>query len=198
MIIDYSKITQTNTDFFRKYYTFDDTHHFAQQTGQHYKLLTYVSSLFDGITILDVGTYDGASCLALAQNPNNNVITYDIENIHYPKLTPLPFLNDYPNVRQKVLDINLEVADVIKSAKIIFLDIVHDGIAEKKISDMLEKINYQGYVFCDDVFSTYHPACTQWFANLTIEKYNLTEIGGHNGTGLLNYYDDKSVIIKKD
>ena len=199
MIIDYNKIKNTNIDFFKKYYTFDETHHFAQQTGQHYKLLSYVSTLYDNITILDVGTYDGASCLALAQNKNNKVITYDIENIFYPKISPLPFINDYPNVSRKIMDINTEDSEIIKSAQIIMLDIMHDGDTEKKFSDMLDSIGYKGYVFCDDVFSNHHPRCSEWFSNLTVEKYDLTEIGGHNGTGLLNYYEDKSVkIIKYD
>jgi hypothetical protein len=197
MIIDYKKVAETNTEYFKKYYTFDNTHHFAQQTGQHYKLLTYITSLFDNITILDIGTYDGASCLALAQNKNNKVLTYDIPNIHYPNLTDLPFLSDYPNVTRKIMDINTEDSEIIKSAKVILLDIVHDGIAEKQFSDKLEAIGYTGYVFCDDVFSLHHPKCTEWFAGLKIEKYNLTETGGHNGTGLLNYYNDNSVIIKK-
>ena len=86
MIIDYKKVLNTNTDFYKNYYTFDNTHHFAQITGQHYKLLTYVSHLFDGKTILDVGTYDGGSCLALAQNKKNTIITYDVVNEYYKEI----------------------------------------------------------------------------------------------------------------
>jgi predicted O-methyltransferase YrrM len=191
MIIDYKKIQQTNTDFYQKYYVFDDTHHFALSTGEHYKLLTYISFLYNDITILDIGTADGASCLALAQNKNNKVISYDINNI------TLPFANDYTNVEFKNLDINHENVDIIKSAKIILLDAKHDGIMEKTFADILDSINYEGYVICDDVYSSVHPENTEWFDSVTIEKYNLTEIGHSHGTGLLNYYKNNNVKIIK-
>ncbi len=198
MIIDYKKVLNTNTDFYKNYYTFDNTHHFAQITGQHYKLLTYVSHLFDGKTILDVGTYDGGSCLALAQNKKNTIITYDVVNEYYKEITELPFIDDYENVTRKIMDINDEDAKIINSADIIMLDIMHDGVTEQKFSDMLSRIGYKGYVFCDDVFSQIHPRCTEWFDKLEIEKYNLTEVGSNSGTGLLNYHEDNSVVIKKD
>jgi len=191
MIIDYKKIQQTNTDFFKKYYVFDDTHHFASSTGEHYKLLTNISFLYDDITILDIGTADGASCLALAQNKKNKVISYDITDIS------LPFLSDYPNVSFKNMDINDENVDIIKTAKIILLDAKHDGIMEKKFTDMLTSIDYKGFVICDDVYSSIHIDNTDWFEKLTIEKYNLTDIGHVHGTGLLNFYQDNNVTIIK-
>jgi hypothetical protein len=196
MVIDYKKILETNTEFYKKYYEFDETHHLHRMPGEHYKLLTYLSYLYDGITILDVGTSLGESCLALAQNKKNKVISYDIRK------EPLSYLKDYENIEYKILDINLEDINIIKSAKIIFFDIGHDGVAEKKFSDMLEKIDYKGYVFCDDVFSKIYPQCTDWFSKLNIEKYDISEVGhsspiyGH-GTGLLNYYNDNSVTIIK-
>ncbi len=197
MIIDYKKISKISIEYFKKYYTLDKSHHIYQQHGEHYKLLTYISSIFNNITILDVGTAEGFSALALAQNPTNKVITYDIENIHYPKLSELPFLNDYPNITRKIMDINNESSDVINSADIILLDIVHDGKTENIFSDMLDRIQYKGYVFCDDVFSKFHPKCTAWFKNIKFEKYDLTEIGHHTGTGLLNYNKNNKVIINK-
>ncbi len=191
MIIDYKKIQEINTKFFHNYYVFNEPHHFVSPTGEHYKLLTYISFLYDGITILDIGTADGASCLALAQNKKNKVISYDIANV------TLPFSNDYPNVTFKNIDINTEDVDIIKSAKIILLDAKHDGIMEKTFTDILDKIDYKGYVICDDVYSSIHPQNSEWFNSLTIEKYNLTEIGHIHGTGLLNYYKDNKVSIIK-
>jgi hypothetical protein len=65
------------------------------------------------------------------------------------------------------------------------------------LSEKLERINYKGYVFHDDVYSPDHPANNAWWESVTnIEKYNLTEIGHSTGTGLLNYYNDNSIIIK--
>lgn len=189
MIIEKEKILSTEINFFKKYYSFDDSHHFARETGEHYKLLTYITKQFDGITILDIGTYEGASCLSLAQNLNNNIITYDIEKIE------LPFLEDYTNVTRKIMDINEETDEIINSAQIIFLDAIHDGTMEKKFSDRLEKLNYKGFLICDDVFSTIHPKCTEWYSTLEIEKYDLTDVGHSHGTGLINYFRDGRVKI---
>ena len=76
MIIDYKQIYNIDTSFFNKYFG-SHAVTFCQPRGEHYKLLSYISQQYNGITILDVGTLRGASCLALAQNKNNKVITYD-------------------------------------------------------------------------------------------------------------------------
>lgn len=210
LIIDYKKILETDTSFYEKYYNFNDTHHLHnnRMPGEHYKLLTYLSYSFDGVTILDIGTNGGESCLALAQNKNNKVITYDIfppknngwkwEN----KPNELPYLKDYPNIEVKVMDINAENPSIILNSSFMFFDIGHDGVSEKVFSDMLELNKYKGYILCDDVYSTIYPACTRWFASLATEKYDISEVGhwhphyGH-GSGLLNYHNDGSVKIIK-
>jgi hypothetical protein len=210
LVIDYKKILETNTKFYEKYYDFDETHHLHdnRMPGEHYKLLTYLSYSFNGITILDIGTNGGESCLALAQNKNNKVITYDIippKNLGWKPLNgdKLPYLKDYENIEVKVMDINEEDPSVILNSKFMFFDIAHDGVQEKRFSDMLNKHNYKGYVLCDDVYSKIYPKCSKWFQELNIEKYNISEVGhysdrhGH-GSGLLNYYNDNSVEIVKN
>jgi hypothetical protein len=72
-------------------------------------LLVYLTNLYNEITIIDAGTNFGHSCLALAQNLNNKILTYDI----VPK--NLNFLNQYPNVSFKQMDINNESEEILKS-----------------------------------------------------------------------------------
>ena len=85
------------------------------------------------------------------------------------------------------MDINNETEEVLKSAKIILLDIdPHDGIQEKKFTDYLKKINYQGYVLCDDIFL--NEGMKNWWESLDVEKYDVTEIGHMTGTGIINFY----------
>jgi predicted O-methyltransferase YrrM len=45
---------------------------------EHYKLLAYLSTLFNNSTIIDIGTHRGSSALALSYNPTNTVHTFDI------------------------------------------------------------------------------------------------------------------------
>ena len=40
---------------------------------EHYKLLSYFSTLFNNSNILDIGTYSGCSALALSYNSTNTI-----------------------------------------------------------------------------------------------------------------------------
>jgi len=190
MIIDYKKVMDQSLDFFENF--FPDTpsdHHTKSESGEHYKLLKYISSLYDNITILDLGTNTGESAIALAQNKTNKVITYDIEkkwNID---------LSSESNIEFKLVDINSEDIEVLKSAKIISLDIAHDGFQEKAFTDLLERIGYKGFLICDDIHNIYYPNMNLWWKSINVEKYDVTKVGHHWGTGIVNYYEDNSIKI---
>jgi hypothetical protein len=193
MILDYKKIFDTDTSFYNDYFDLSPVgHHLSQNKGEHYKLLTYISNLYNDITILDLGTNWGESALALAQNKTNTIITYDIVPHH-----DISFLKDYSNIDFRLMDIANENESVIKSAKIIMLDIAHDGVQERNFTDMLSRIGYKGYLICDDIFCPYYPNMEPWWKSINIEKYDISEVGHVYGTGLVNYYQDNSVKIIK-
>lgn len=186
MIINKNKIFAENLDFLSY-----DTHkyHYLYDRKENYRLLTFLAKTNDNITILDVGTAAGHSCLALAQNKNNKVISYDILE------REIPFLDVYKNITFKKMDINYEDPSVLKEAKIIFLDIdPHDGIQEKKFTDFLDSIDYKGYVICDDI--NLNDGMIDWWKKIKHEKYDLTEFAHWSGTGLINYNNDKNLIIE--
>jgi hypothetical protein len=55
--------------------------HYEEKSGiQEYRLYSYLSTFFNNITILDIGTLNGRSAVALSYNENNQIISYDIEN----------------------------------------------------------------------------------------------------------------------
>lgn len=203
MIIDYKKIREISTQDYMKHYQYpgytsplDDTHHFAdaraKKGGEHYQLLTYLTNLFDDILILDVGTNWGDSAISLSQNRKNRVITYDIEHIwNYP------FSDSFENLKFRLMDINKEDIEIIKSAKLIFLDIAHDGFQEQIFTDMLKRIDYKGFVVCDDIHLPWSPQMNVWWNSIDVEKYDLTDIGHTWGTGLINYYQDNQVKLIK-
>ena len=189
MIINYQEIKNMDISFFKNYFYLNDnpTHHLLQQTGEHYKLLTYLSGIYDNITILDLGTNAGESAIALSQNKLNKVITYDIEKKWTTKFDE--------NVEFKLTDIKDEYDSVLLSAKIIMLDIAHDGHQEREFTNRLSRIGYKGYVICDDIFNIYYPNMKPWWDSIGIEKYDITEVGHSWGTGIINYYQDNSIKI---
>jgi predicted O-methyltransferase YrrM len=213
MIIDFNKIKNISTEFYRKTYKYGESHHLNVEVGEHYKLLTFLTNSFDDILILDVGTNWGESAVALSQNKKNKVITYDITTkwpqyvngslIEDGSLSEFidqsvdkPYLNQYKNLEFRMMDIANESDEVIKSSKMIFLDIAHDGDQERSFTDRLERIGFKGLLFCDDIFSPDHPNMKPWWESITREKYDLTDLGHRSGTGLVNYSDDEIIIIK--
>lgn len=186
MILNKNEIFNQNLNFF----DFDlSKFPYLKSEKEHYRLLTYLTKQFDDIIIIDAGTSFGHSCLALAQNPKNKIITYDIVKKNFP------FFKDYKNVESKKLDINLELPEIIKSAKIILLDIdPHDGKQEKKFYEYLIEIKYEGYVICDDIHL--NEGMKNWWESVDIEKYDITEFGHFSGTGLINFKNDSNFVIE--
>lgn len=162
---------------------------YLKDPKEHYKLLTYITKLYNDILILDAGTASGHSCIALAQNRTNKVYTYDIydKNILY-------ITDNYFNVTKKILDINLENNNILESAKIIMLDIdPHNGYAEEKFYNKLLLTNFNGILICDDI--NLNDGMKRFWSLISKEKYDITELGHWSGTGLVNFSDEKIEIL---
>jgi len=156
---------------------------YLKNVGEHYRLLKHLSSQYNGINIIDAGTCQGHSCLALAQNPKNKVITYDIER----KFSNV--LLEYNNIEFRNLDINKEDEAFIKACNLILLDIdPHNGIQETLFIKKLKEINYKGYVICDDI--NLNAGMKKFWNSVEIEKYDVTEVGHFSGTGIINFNED--------
>jgi hypothetical protein len=153
---------------------------YLKSEKEQYRLLVYIANLYDNITIIDAGTCQGHSCLSLSQNLKNKVITYDIL-----KNQSLCDLDSRPNVERKILDINKEADEVIKSAKIILLDIdPHDGKQEIIFYERLKNIGYKGYVIVDDI--NLNKLMIEFWNSITHDKYDITDIAHWSGTGIIN------------
>jgi cephalosporin hydroxylase len=139
---------------------------------EHYRLLVYISQLYKGVTLLDIGSYQGSSAIALSFNKKNKVISYDI--VHQPEIADI-----------KIPNIKFIKGDVLKdeiTAPFIILDTYHDGTFEQKFVNHLHNINYKGLVMFDDIYL--NNEMTNFWDGLKNEKYDLTEIGHHTGTGV--------------
>jgi len=167
------------------YFTNANLPNWLHRDGEHYRLLSYLVNKFDNTTVIDAGTYQGWSALAMAQNPSNKVLSYDIVPLSFD------FLKSYVNVELIQKDINNEDASFILNAYLIMLDVdPHDGIQEKLFIQKLIDINYTGYVLCDDIFL--NDQMTAWWKSISLPKYDLTDVGHMHGTGLICF---NTVII---
>ena len=114
----------------------------------YYRAFAAISMQLHDIKILDCGTRNGQSAIALAHNPENRVVTYDTWNWGQEK-----------HYQGKVKNIDFRIGDAIAlrhdtylSAALIFLDIdPHNGIQELAFYRRLTAIGYTGLLLCDDI-----------------------------------------------
>ncbi len=140
---------------------------------EHYRLLAYISKLYNGVTLLDIGSYQGSSAIALSFNKKNKVISYDIEQ--QPEIVEI----NIPNI--KFIKGNVLKDEI--TAPFILIDTYHDGTFEQDFVNHLVKINYKGLVMFDDIHL--NEEMSNFWNGLKNEKYDLTEIGHHSGTGIV-------------
>lgn len=182
--IEKKKVQEQDISFFIKEVGID----WPLRGGEHYNFLTYLTNNLEGQNIIDAGTYQGLSCLCLAQNKKNKVRTYDISPVN------APFLNAYENVTVVTKDINQESHEILKSSKIILLDVdPHDGQQELVFTNLMKEIEYEGFVIADDIHL--NPSMQSWWDSIQETKYDLTDIGHSHGTGIICYGNVELEII---
>jgi predicted O-methyltransferase YrrM len=165
----------------------------GNEKGEHYKLLSYLSDLFNGETILDLGTRDGLSSLVLAMNGKNKVITYDLQN--KPK-EMFDFESKVPNLEFKQMNVFHENIEIFKESRFIFMDLdPHDGVQEKKMIELLDSIDWKGILVADDI--EWFPNMKIWFDGLNKIKYNVTKWGHGSGTGIIDFSEKLEILNLK-
>jgi hypothetical protein len=145
---------------------------------EHYRLLAYLSTLFRGSFLFDVGTNKGYSALALAYSPVNTVISYD--------LVECTELRD----RQALERVEFRLGDALADPRLlasplIVLDTDHDGVFEERVYRHLKANGYSGLLFLDDI----HLNCAmiRFWAGITDSKADLTDLGHLSGSGLVEF-----------
>lgn len=157
-----------------------------QEPGkEHYRFLAEVShQLSDGSLIADVGTYYGTSALALSSNPNVSVTTYDIAQF-IPKASHVETPLSRPNIVQKIMSGQLDIANIAKS-HFVLLDIdPHNGPEETKFVQMLIDSGFRGILVCDDI--KLNPGMQEFWEGIpsTYKKIDVTHLAHWSGTGLV-------------
>lgn len=165
-------------------------HEFYGKPGQqHYQLLAHLSTLYNDTYIIDIGTHNGHSALALSYNESNTVYSYDI----IPKLQNSP-INNRDNIEFRIENLLNETGleknkDFILKCPMIFLDVdPHDGMVEYKFLKYLEKNQYKGIVVCDDIWYFKPMRDKFWYQIPGKYKTDISDYGHFSGTGIISYH----------
>lgn len=173
--------------------------YYNEKSGvQEYRLYSYLTTFFNNIFILDIGTLDGRSAVALSHNTNNQVFSYDIYNhinnndhvIYHKK-------NIKFNIKNVLDDLNEEF---VKKIKIVMIDIDHYETIETQILNKLKQLKFSGLVILDDITKHPEPAINECMNRLwnsiQDKKYDFTSYGHWSGTGVVVINDDITFEFK--
>ena len=160
--------------------------------NQEYRLYSYLSTFFHNTTILDIGTMNGRSAIALSYNESNRVISYDItDHIQDPGHKVYTKSNIEFKLKNVLDDLTEEF---VKDVKIVMIDIDHYENEETKIINRLKDLNFSGIILLDDI--TNHPnqemnRCMRiLWDSIRDEKYDFTRYGHWSGTGVVIINED--------
>ena len=145
---------------------------------EHYRLIAYLSTLFNQSIIFDIGTNLGYSALALSYNGANQVISYDI--VECKEL----------NHAQELTSIEYVIGDVLQDPRLmqsplVMLDTNHDGVFENKFYAHLKENNFKGLLFLDDIHL--NPPMKAFWNSISENKSDITDIGHWSGSGLVDF-----------
>jgi predicted O-methyltransferase YrrM len=154
---------------------------------EHYKLLAYLSKKINDGLIIELGTHNGTSSVAMSINESNIIITYDVKDVYSAKKPK--------NVECRIGNIfDLGQEEMLLKANFIFLDTAHLGDFELQVYEYLRDNNYTGFIIYDDIHWS-KEMVNFWKQVPEDIKYDVTEIGhGTNdgqtsvcGTGIIDF-----------
>lgn len=156
---------------------------------EHYRLLSSISrQLPDGSKIADLGTLYGSSAVALSENPNVLIDTYDTHRL-------------FSNERQFPSNITYyqkscqDAIEDISNALVVLLDIdPHDGEAELEFIGLLKQNGFKGLLICDDI--KLNDEMKSFWSDIdnTLKKVDVSEYGHWSGTGIV-VFDPSTIDI---
>lgn len=159
----------------------DDRKYLLSAPGlEHYALLEWLGCRFAGSTVLDFGTYTGASALALAASGKADVVTVDCHkktSFLWQQVSNIKYIHD------DIVDWlrTDEAADMVKVAPLIMLDLTRDGWTERAVYAQLERLGFVGILLLDDI--NLNDQMRRFWDDVSRPKLDLSSIGHHTGTG---------------
>jgi hypothetical protein len=158
---------------------------------EHYRVLSYFSTLFNNSIIIDIGTHMGNSALALSYNKTNIIHTFDIiDNVVNTKIKKVENINFHiKNLFDPIVCKDFE--KTILHSAFIFLDVdPHNGTMEFYFYNYLKSINYKGFVICDDIWYFKEMRDNFWYKIPYSMRYDITNVGHWSGTGIISFNEE--------
>lgn len=172
-----NELNNLDTTYISNYDLYHNINYFHGEAGkEHYRLLMYISKLFNNDIIFDIGTNKCMSAIALSYNKKNTIKSFDIVRI-------LPVNPTIENIEFILSDSTLD-KDML-STPFIFLDVDHDGLYENKIYNFLKSINWKGILMLDDIHLN-EPMKLFW-NQIEFKKHDITHLGHWSGTGIVEF-----------
>jgi hypothetical protein len=166
-----------------------DRRYFVSNPGdEHYALLEWLGARFPEKTIVDIGTYRGASALSLIASGRSPVITVDCYDHAAPGFEGVPGIARVLDDAVDWLD-TADAEEIVKECRIIVLDVLHDGWTERYIYKQLEALGFNGILILDDIHL--NDPMTRFWDEIDRPKLDLSRIGHHTGTGAVLFEGSK-------
>jgi hypothetical protein len=187
-----------NLPFFEEYASNVDFSLLQPPGKEHYRLLAYLSTLFNNVNIFDIGTHTGGSAYALAYNVNNNVYTFDIVN-NVSNMS----ISSRTNIKFNFCDLFNESSrqpwtELLLGSPLIFLDVdPHNGQMEIDFYHFLVNNDYQGILICDDVWYFKEMRDVFWSQIPVQNRYDLTQYGHWSGTSAIVFSEKHKNLFPK-
>jgi len=163
---------------------------YAQPGVEHHRLLAYLSTLFEGRMIFDIGTHFGDSAHALSYNETNRVVSFDV-------------VDKVPTHRRRRQSITYQLADlfdpVVREAwktqlldsALVLIDVdPHDGAREREFVEWLRRHAYRGIVVLDDIWYFKSMRDQLWYRIEDRYKLDVTHVGHWSGTGIVSFNEE--------
>jgi hypothetical protein len=190
-IIDYNSLTVNEYNEYYQKIVINENDIYKNPGDQHYKLLSYFSTLFNNSNIIDIGTHKGHSSIALSYNKTNTIYTFDIvDNVEtsYKSIDNIKY--NYDNLFDTI-EIREKWREIILSCPFIFLDVdPHNGKMEYDFINYLQSIDYKGFIICDDIWYFKEMRDNFWYKIDDKFKYDLTNLGHWSGTGIITFNEN--------
>lgn len=164
---------------------------------EHYKLLSYLSTLFNNEILIDLGTYRGLSALAMSYNQKNKVFTFDIEKCTINNQNELKPDNSYNTIFMidNILENPERYYELIRKSRFICLDVdPHDGIKEPEFMKIILDSGFKGLILCDDI--KLNKSMNDWWNSITLTKYDVSKYAHWSGTGIICTDENINLILE--
>lgn len=165
----------------------EDRIYYTRYPGEHYAFLRALTQHLEPQLVLDIGTYHGASALAMAPG-SGQLITYDIVSLDAIGNGYTSLADDYPSVTQRIGDLAdadyfASQRDEIANADLVLIDGPKDGHFEYVVvPQLIATMKRDSLLIMDDI--RFANMQVLW-RSLTKPRIDIGSFAHSSGTGVV-------------